>query len=301
MKLKLFALGMTILLATGIALAQISGDVIGVHDLSPTGKSPITGGVGGACIYCHAPHSGVADLTPLWNQTLTTQSYTPYGSSTYVEKGNSQPPLGTDSLLCLSCHDGTVAPGQTIVYRTIPMTGKMNAPDVFGSNLQSSHPFSLVLPMTDSPDLVASLVSQGRTADPLGKVRLIKGNIECTSCHDAHIQAIDTVNQNFLVRDSSSGQMCLACHDPNRVMTGKTNALTGWPTSIHALASNRTASQPPVGAYATVAQNSCSSCHAEHNAGGAARLLRQSSRSEAGLRQPSCHSGEARTSKSGGA
>jgi len=150
----------------------------------------------------------------------------------------------------------------------------MNSPDVFGTNLQSSHPFSLVLPLTDSPDLIASLVSQGKTGDPTGKVKLIKGNIECTSCHNSHVQGIDTVNLNFLVRDSSSGQMCLACHDPNRVMTGKINGLAGWTNSIHAIASNRTANQPQVGGYATVSQNACSSCHAEHNAAGAQRILR---------------------------
>jgi len=263
-----------IMLATGGMLAQITGDVIGAHDLSPSGQSPIKGGVGGSCLYCHAPHSGVADLTPLWNQTLSTQTYTPYVSSTYVEKGNTQPPLGADSVLCLSCHDGTVAPGQTVVYHKIPMSGKFNSSDVFGTNLQSSHPFSLVLPMTDSPDLIASLVSQGKTGDPTGKVKLIKGNIECTSCHNSHVQGIDKVNLNFLVRDSSNGQMCLACHDPNRVMTGKTNPLAGWTNSIHATASNRTGSQPPVGGYATVAQNACSGCHAEHNAAGAQRILR---------------------------
>ena len=41
------------------------------------------------------------------------------------------------------------------------------------------------------------------------------GNVECTSCHNPHVQAIDKLSMNFLVRDSSNGQMCLACHDPD--------------------------------------------------------------------------------------
>ncbi len=41
-------------------LAQITGDVIGTHDLSPGSKSPITGARPGSCSYCHAPHSGLA-------------------------------------------------------------------------------------------------------------------------------------------------------------------------------------------------------------------------------------------------
>ena len=77
--------------------------------------------------------------------------------------------------------------------------------------------------MKDASNLVASLVTQGKTADLSGAVKLINGNIECTSCHDPHVQGTDRVAQNFLVRDSSNGQMCLACHDPNRVVQGQIN------------------------------------------------------------------------------
>ena len=286
MKLKFLAACAMVLLA-GITLrAQNLGDVIGPHDLSPNSPSPTHGQMSGSCMYCHAPHSGLGGITPLWNQTLSTATYTPYGSTTYVETGG-QPLLGADSSLCLSCHDGTVAPGQTLVFGTQAMTGSMKSADQFGTNLVSSHPFSLVLPMKDSPDLVASLVSQGKTGDPTGAVKLIKGNIECTSCHNPHVMANDTVNLNFLVRDSSSGQMCLACHDPNRVMTGQTNKLAGWTNSIHAVASNRTSSQPYVGGYGTVAQNSCDSCHMPHDASGPARLLRGPNEQDC----QACHNG----------
>ena len=50
--------------------------------------------------------------------------------------------------------------------------------------MQSSHPFSLVLPFKDNIDLVASLAANGTTADPTGAVKLINGNVECTSCHN---------------------------------------------------------------------------------------------------------------------
>ena len=211
-------------------LAQITGDVIGTHDLSPGSKSPITGARPGSCSYCHAPHSGLATGMSLWNQTQTKATYQLYNSTTYHQKGQ-QPVLGSDSNLCLSCHDGTVAVGNTIVSGQITMTGSMNAQDVLGTNLQSSHPFSLQLPIKDTIDLIKSLVSQGKTGDPLGKVRLINGNIECTSCHNAHVQAIDLQSQNFLVRDSSKAQMCLACHDPNRTISNQVNPLAGWDTS----------------------------------------------------------------------
>jgi predicted CXXCH cytochrome family protein len=139
-------------------------------------------------------------------------------------------------------------------------------------------------------------VSQGKTADPLGKVNLINGNIECTSCHDPHTQAIDPIAQNFLVRDGSSGQICLACHDPNRTLQGQTNLLAGWSSSIHQGASNKVASNANVGPYPTVAQNGCSSCHMDHDANGPNRLLRPATPAAPGVGTDTqacmtCHNG----------
>ena len=96
-------------LMAGTLLAQTTGDVIGVHDLGPGSKSPITGARPDFCMYCHEPHNGVGGPTPLWNQKLTVQSYSLYTS--YTEKNRPvQPTMGADSNLCLSCHDGTVRP-----------------------------------------------------------------------------------------------------------------------------------------------------------------------------------------------
>jgi predicted CXXCH cytochrome family protein len=269
-KLRVLVSAVALLLAGGSLQAQISGDVIGVHDLGPGSKSPITGGRTDFCSYCHAPHSGItASSAPLWNQTLTRQSYTPYTSSTYNETGNPQPLLGSDSNLCLSCHDGTVAPGSTVVGGQVTMSGSMYTADVLGTNLSSSHPFSLILPINDAPDLVSSLAT-GQTADTTGAVRLINGNVECTSCHNPHVQAKDLVAQNFLVKDSSKAALCLACHDPNRIVQGQTNPLAGWFQSIHATATDTVTNLP----YPTLDQNACGSCHTDHNAPGGEWLLR---------------------------
>ena len=285
MKIR-FLLAAAILLASYTLGAQTSsgGDVIGVHDLGPGSKSPIRGARPDFCLYCHAPHSGItASTAPLWNQTLSVQTYTPYTSPTYHETGNPQPVLGSDSTLCLSCHDGTVAPGTTAVFGQVTMTGSMYSSDVFGTNLQSSHPFSLILPINDAANLVASLAANGQTADPTGAIKLINGNIECTSCHDPHVQAKDKLAQNFLVKDSSKGAMCLACHDPNRVMQGQTNPLNGWFQSIHATATDNVQNLP----YPTLDQNACISCHTNHNAGGAEWLLRSAGDQDC----LNCHSG----------
>ena len=272
---RMAALACLLIAVAGMAAAQqVSGDVLGMHNLSlPSGASVYSQGSLG-CTFCHAPHSGVGGITPLWNQTLSKATYTPYSSTTYNDTGSTQPTLGQTSSLCLSCHDGTVAVGQSAAYGTLPITGSMSSGDSFGMNLSGTHPFSLVLPMKDASNLVSSLVSQGKTADPTGAVSLINGNIECTSCHSPHVQGIDKVAQNFLVRDSSGGQMCLACHDPNRVMTGQPNPLAGWTGSIHQIATNQPAGNANVGVYSTVGLNACTSCHADHNSTAPARLLR---------------------------
>ena len=107
-------------MAANLLCAQVGREPIGVHDLSPSGTSPVKGRLPGACYYCHAPHSGIGGLTPLWNQKLSTQTYTTYTSTTFTDKSNPQPPQSSPSTLCLSCHDGTVAPGQTQAYGAIP-------------------------------------------------------------------------------------------------------------------------------------------------------------------------------------
>lgn len=254
--------------ATG---AQITGDALGVHNLGPGSSSPVTGARPDACAYCHAPHSALN--MGLWNQRLTTQSYSTYSSNTEKNQ-TTQPVLGGVSNQCLSCHDGTVAVGATVAYGQVVTRGAMNPADVFGSNMQSSHPFSLALPLQDSIDLAASLVASGKTADPTGAVKLINGNVECSSCHNPHVQAKDPVSLNFLVKASSGGQLCLACHDPARTMSGQLNPLADWATSIHALSQAKISPAAKVGSYATVAGDACDSCHAPHNASGSARLLR---------------------------
>jgi len=267
----------TIMLAAAFMRAQgppPTADVLGMHNLSQASGASLYSNGSLGCTFCHAPHSGLGNVSPLWNQKLSQATYTPYTSSTYNEQGKTQPTLGVTSSLCLSCHDGTVGVGQSYAYGTLPVSGSWNSIDSFGTTLTGSHPFSLVLPLKDAPDLVASLVSKGVTGDPTGAVKLIKGNIECTSCHSPHIQDIDPIAQEFLVRDSSKGQMCLACHDPNRVVQGQINPLAGFTGSIHQTATNQVSPDGHVGPYPTVGVNACTSCHMSHDSLAPARLLR---------------------------
>ncbi len=293
--------------ALGVALAQTQAppiaDALGVHNLSAgSGASLYSNGSLG-CTFCHAPHSGLGANTPLWNQKLSNSNYVPYTSTTYQQKGNATPTLGVTSSLCLSCHDGTVAVGSTAAYGSLPVTGAMKPADSFGTTLTGSHPFSLVTPLKDSPDLVQSLTTQGKTADTTGAIKLVNGSVECTSCHNPHVQAVDPVAQNFLVRDSSDGQMCLACHDPNRVVQGQTNLLAGFSGSIHQTATNQVSPDAHAGSYLTVGANACTSCHQSHDSAAPARLLRPAVPAVAGTDPTTqacvtCHNGSSYVSPS---
>lgn len=271
---RLFQVWVVVFGLCGALVAQFTGDVLGTHNLSPNSPSPVKGTSSAACLYCHAPHSGIGGNTPLWSQTLSSQTYGLYSSSTGANI-TTQPTLGSASTLCLSCHDGTVAVGQLVPYGNVNVTGTMSSKDVLGIDLKSSHPFSLKQPLLDSPHLVSSLAATGKTADPLNKVALVGGTVECTSCHEPHVQNLDPASLKFLVRDGSSGQLCLACHEPGaRTVNGKNNPLATWSTSSHATSVNNVAGAARLGNYTTVAQFACLSCHMPHNGSGPAGLLR---------------------------
>jgi predicted CXXCH cytochrome family protein len=273
-----------IVLSAAPVFAQIPGDQLGVHDLTPAGVSPVKGGVAASCLYCHAPHSSLSG-PPLWNQTLSTQTYNNYTSSTYHQT-NATPMVGSSSKLCLSCHDGTVAPGQTVAFGKMLVSGTMASAARFGSDLRGSHPTDMKTPLVESPEIAPQLFGASPTTkDPA--VKLVKNNVECTTCHDPHSQGKDHIVPMFLVRDNIRGQLCLACHDPSRVVNGQVNYLANWAMSIHATATNQTSNQPYVGGYGTVADNACQGCHTSHNASGQARLLRGSDE----ISCISCHNG----------
>jgi hypothetical protein len=101
------------LLAASSKLALVGSQ----HDLTATGSGPVTSAVGDTCVFCHAPHNLIPNITPLWDHTLSSQTYITYTSTTYGS--GAQTPGAGSSKLCLSCHDGTVAVGLTIAQGLI--------------------------------------------------------------------------------------------------------------------------------------------------------------------------------------
>jgi len=122
------------LVATG-AFASIAGSIVNTrHNLGSTGQGPNTAGANDTaeiCIFCHTPHGGSTTdaqgrpvAVPLWNKQLTTATFSTYdqlGTSTLDAAVGS---IGSISLACLTCHDGTQAIDNII---NAPGSGGFNA------------------------------------------------------------------------------------------------------------------------------------------------------------------------------
>jgi hypothetical protein len=115
-----------------------------VHNLSVSGPGSIKAiSEQEICIFCHTPHNARPDL-PLWNRADPGLTYTLYTSST-TQAVPGQPDGA--SILCLSCHDGTIALGSVLSRGTpIAMAGGITTMPAGNSNLtkdlSNDHPFS---------------------------------------------------------------------------------------------------------------------------------------------------------------
>jgi predicted CXXCH cytochrome family protein len=211
------------------------------------------------CRFCHINHIS-SPKKPLWRLKSAGRNYIPYKSST-TQAMVGQP--SGSSLLCLSCHDGTIAPAYASNSETLIdfSSGIMNLPKGsknLTTDLSDDHPISFIYS--------SSLVLVDRElVDPNflpETIRLENEQLQCTSCHDPHNNTFN----DFLVVTSQYSQLCLQCHQKKY-----------WPVSSHNL-SNATwkgfGSNPWFHTpYETVAENACENCHSPHNAEGRNRLL----------------------------
>jgi len=284
MREKRWAVVMVLALTPLAAYAQANTIDGSRHDLSVRGPGPVKAtSEKEVCRFCHAVH--IQDTNsphPLWNQQLSkATSYSAYTSSTYRQRTNE---ISTRSKLCLSCHDGTVAIGETYSSGKIVVQGALASADKFGTDLSGNHPFGFTMPAVDDGEMKLSLTaSPPLTSDPA--VKLFDNKIECVTCHNPHTPNLDTAVE-FMVRSNNNSALCTACHDPSR------GVLAGWSTGQHAIAANVVTggAQLP---YSTVAANACVSCHIEHDSlRTGARLLRESEENTCAK----CHGGSGNVS-----
>ena len=128
---------------------------------SPPGNSFYRTNEDEVCVFCHTPHGGTL-RGPLWNHTDPSSTFTHYNSatlSTYIKGLAANRAPSDETLLCLSCHDGSVAvnslhnttndvgqpanvntgPGDTMI--AYMFGGGANLGDGSG-NLSNDHPIS---------------------------------------------------------------------------------------------------------------------------------------------------------------
>jgi predicted CXXCH cytochrome family protein len=231
------------------------------------------------CLFCHTPHNS-RPVAPLWNRNDPGLNYTLYSSSTLQALPGQ--PDGT-SILCLSCHDGTIALGSVISRSSaINMTASNFIPSGVSNltqNLRNDHPISFIYNS-------ALATTDGQLKDPLSittPVALKNGKVQCTSCHDPHKNIIS----DFLLATSQNSNLCNSCHQR-----------TYWTASSHNTSTktwNGTAPDPwpfTDPSMITVAQNACESCHNPHNSGSNIMLLKYQAEESNCL---DCHNGNAAT------
>ncbi len=82
----------------GTSVIDINGNVVGTNQI---------------CVFCHTPHGfNAVQSGPLWNKAVNASSvYSVYNTGTNVSStfDAGTPSIGSVSLACLSCHDGTQA------------------------------------------------------------------------------------------------------------------------------------------------------------------------------------------------
>jgi predicted CXXCH cytochrome family protein len=195
------------------------------------------------CIFCHAPHNTIRlstaaggvgpqataefDYLPLWNHTLQ-------GDTAYImyENGLGAPEKGPKasqaidkdmepgsvSLLCLSCHDGSVAVnsyGNDAQLSKSVSTGAKLISDRYrigqGLYLGNHHPIGFDYEAVQALDIEIRPANRALlTPTSLVDEHLYAGKLECASCHSVHNTG--NAGETLLWRSDQNSELCLTCH-----------------------------------------------------------------------------------------
>jgi hypothetical protein len=209
------------------------------------------------CIFCHAPHNtytlssanggpgaGVGggptapdafDYLPLWNHELTGNyaSYTMYQNGPGAPQNAASPKAsqamangmtpGSVSLLCLSCHDGSISvnsygtTGQVTASQSSG-GGTIGAQYVVGKDnyLGNHHPIGFDYDAVQAVDTeIRPADTTNMTATSTVRDHLFgPGNakVECATCHSVHNKG-NPGGETLLWRSDVDSNLCLTCHD----------------------------------------------------------------------------------------
>jgi predicted CXXCH cytochrome family protein len=278
-KTLLVSLALGLALAAGNAYAgslPATGIVGSAHDLGELDMTVSTAftSTQRICVFCHTPHfsakpDATLTYTPLWNKTLTTISFNYYDNGADPSSGEhhlnaddygmplSATQASHTTLLCLSCHDGSVAlnaygeqaemDNQSIATssRLATVTDKSLAGNTIQQSAYSAsgghgigvtgdltnhHPVDFDYVAVANVDLEialpsATMVSAGGVGGATGLkiAHLLSGNnMTCATCHDVH--NTQSEGDNFIWVDNTGSAFCLACHLIGEVNLGNATA-----------------------------------------------------------------------------
>jgi Zn-finger protein len=220
-------------LAGGEGLAQTP------HDFTPngTGELKVTAaGTVGLCTFCHTPHKA-STTRLLWNHTLSGNSFSWQEATTAA--GTTLPTLGPTykgaSIMCLSCHDGSVAVGDVAWFAESPhsggsamlgpitnptfLTATGNAAGNMGSavavtNLAGNHPVGIPYPFKQVANTYNGITSGGAlvmTAYQADPTALTSANIRLYQDDGGGNMVPTTLSYS----GTGAGIECSSCHDPH--------------------------------------------------------------------------------------
>jgi predicted CXXCH cytochrome family protein len=220
-----------------------TGIVTTKHNLSSTGTGINKSNETEICVFCHTPHGANTQAqAPLWNKATNTGTYTTYADTGSGSLDGGILAVGSVSLACLSCHDGTQAldtvinapgsggfnaagariPGVTWTGANVdPTTGRLTATAVtnLGTDLSNDHPVGIVYggynPGTGviDPDFIAPTKHQ-----TLNRWWVTtQGNNPATRSKSdlALYTRSGTAANNGVTYTNAPFVECASCHDPH--------------------------------------------------------------------------------------
>ena len=232
-------------------LHNLSASGVDPWDPNTPGSSLYATNTEQVCVFCHTPHGGNLN-SPLWNRANpNATSFTHYNSvALSTDLGLSATrPVSPESLICLSCHDGSISVNHVTnepndlnglpikdfyggedtkieydIYEGGPgkRIGASWANNTGTGDLSDDHPISFSYTAVLASDTY-TLGPKGGTLKPVNSavlggdgVRFFGGaaaRVECSSCHDPHVDYIThTEYTPFLIMSNAGSDLCLACH-----------------------------------------------------------------------------------------
>lgn len=229
------------LMAMGMMAGTLSAEISGSkHDFADKTLYPTNWSNGQICLPCHAPHNTTPSVTtggimggPLWNRTLPTNSYKMYistavaaptgtdpNATTNVYKATDGKKVDTNSILCLSCHDGSIAL-DSFGGATSTTAGVIGGKANFGTDLTNDHPIGEAAKWKEVSYMVSRSFRDSSRIMPLRNLDDGTWAVGCTSCHEPHNRTgapnmlwvnNGTAGTTVDGRAVSGSVLCLNCH-----------------------------------------------------------------------------------------